>query len=453
MKKIYFLAFILLVASVGYFTQRDSEEVEVLVVENVGADSITKEQKYKDLIASSSIDVEIKKLATKEEQVELKSYTIKDKLVLGHYLFENGQVVDKKGKDVAESYKIEITQVDVIDGGIQIFARAWLNGKQLGFGKDNTIETERFRIFNPPVLVDDSNGTIVRVIDGDEKSATTTRTLREDPAYAIQQVIGQNVTLVGEISNKIKAGSIGNTTDTFYPAAGASDPVDGTVGRASAGTFSAVTTGAGTYADNTATANNPGYINTPASPSGRYNSYYYDIFLFGTAAIADTDTIDSATLSIYGAASASTWTGATWTVNVYSQTTASESSVATGDYYSGRGSTAFSTGLTVAGTFSTGAYNDYALNASGLANISKTDNSKFATSFEEVVTGSEPTWEASRVANANCYMADDGGSGTTRDPKLVVVHSAAAPAAEPIRPSFLLISLLTPTLTRVSYKV
>src|SRR3990167_1069334 len=31
-----------------------------------------------------------------------------------------------------------------------------------GFGADGSVEIERFRIYNPPILVDDPNGTIIR---------------------------------------------------------------------------------------------------------------------------------------------------------------------------------------------------------------------------------------------------------------------------------------------------
>src|SRR3989344_2016473 len=49
----------------------------------------------------------------------------------------------------------EIQSVQKIEGGIEILARAWKDGKQLGFGKDGSVEIERFKIFNPPILVDD----------------------------------------------------------------------------------------------------------------------------------------------------------------------------------------------------------------------------------------------------------------------------------------------------------
>jgi hypothetical protein len=37
----------------------------------------------------------------------------------------------------------------------------WSNPK-LGLGKDGSVEIERFRFFNPTILVDDPNGSVVR---------------------------------------------------------------------------------------------------------------------------------------------------------------------------------------------------------------------------------------------------------------------------------------------------
>ena len=146
--------------------------------------------------------------------------------------------------------RIEITKIEKIKGGVQIFARAWKNGKQLGFGKDGSVDIERFRIFNPPVLVDDPNGTITRDIFDIDGNKTGVRRLREDPAEAMRQVIAHNAKLVGKEGTKIVEGKIGNTTDTFYPDADPeSTSVDGTTQRnLVVETFPTIRSGAGTYA-------------------------------------------------------------------------------------------------------------------------------------------------------------------------------------------------------------
>src|SRR3990167_5790290 len=101
--------------------------------------------------------------------------------------------------------------------GIELFARAWRGTQQLGFGADGSVEIERFRIYNPPILIDDPNGTIIRdYIDSNTKQPAQ-RKLREDPIEAIRQVIAHNAKIVGKENGKIVSGKVGNTTSTFYP--------------------------------------------------------------------------------------------------------------------------------------------------------------------------------------------------------------------------------------------
>ena len=53
--------------------------------------------------------------------------------------------------------------------------------------------------------------------------------LKEDPAEAIKQTVSHAVKIVGKENTNIIKGKIRNTTSTFYPAEGATDPVDGRV--------------------------------------------------------------------------------------------------------------------------------------------------------------------------------------------------------------------------------
>src|SRR3990167_4725754 len=66
--------------------------------------------------------------------------------------------------DLRYGLKVEIQSLKAIEvngsHGVEIMARAWKGTKQLGF-VDGTVEIERFRIFNPPIVVDDPNGDII----------------------------------------------------------------------------------------------------------------------------------------------------------------------------------------------------------------------------------------------------------------------------------------------------
>ena len=60
------------------------------------------------------------------------------------------------------SYDIEIVSIGATDRGVEVFARAWDENGQIGFGRDGTVDIERFNIINPPILVADPEGMIVR---------------------------------------------------------------------------------------------------------------------------------------------------------------------------------------------------------------------------------------------------------------------------------------------------
>lgn len=77
--------------------------------------------------------------------------------------------------NVVPGLDIKILSIEKIKDGISIFAQAWRNGEQIGFGKDGSIDIERFRIFNPPILVRDPNGTEITL----DKDGNVLRKLRK----------------------------------------------------------------------------------------------------------------------------------------------------------------------------------------------------------------------------------------------------------------------------------
>src|SRR3990167_9425751 len=59
--------------------------------------------------------------------------------------------------------EIEITDIRAIDGGCEVLARAWdKNGNQYGFSNDGSVDLERFVFINPPIMVDDPLGDVIR---------------------------------------------------------------------------------------------------------------------------------------------------------------------------------------------------------------------------------------------------------------------------------------------------
>lgn len=183
--------------------------------------------------------------------------------------------------------------MEAIEDGVQVFARAWKDGKQIGFGADGTVDMERFRIFNPPIMVPDKNGTYERK---NEKGEVTGK-YREDPKEALLQVIEDNISVMKNIhgDEKIVLGKKGNTTSTFYPDADTeSTSVDGSLfynENTNWDTVHDAATGTHAYDDRSS-----GTVKT-----NKDAGYYYIerlVFLFNTASIPDNDTVTSASLIV-----------------------------------------------------------------------------------------------------------------------------------------------------------
>ena len=111
--------------------------------------------------------------------------------------------------------EIEITQTNIIEGGIEVFARAWEDGVQIGFSKDGSVDIERFRLMVGDTmsydLVPDPLGDIsFLAYDGDGYEETMK--FRSDPEEAVLRRLEKVIQSVGVKDATITAGKIGNTT-------------------------------------------------------------------------------------------------------------------------------------------------------------------------------------------------------------------------------------------------
>ena len=207
-------------------------------------------------------------------------------------------------------------------------------------------------------------------------------------------------------------------TSTFYPAAGASSPVDGYTGTNTSGTFSEVMAANGVFASATSTELAAIRLET-AGIADNFSRNQRVIFGFDTSAIPDIDTVTGATLSVYF--TATTQGLGDTDLDLVSASPGSESNIVAGDYQSNFGSTRLATGFSLSG-ISPNAYNGFTLNASGLSHISKTGTTFFGMllkwDLDDSFTG---TWAGSVATNATIRFADY--AGTAYDPKLVVEHS------------------------------
>lgn len=377
--------------------------------------------------AKVSITNELENLKTKNPDNSLRALNSSEKAAVKSCeiskLNHVGQFTDQK---YGISVEIQSLKAIEINGshGVEIMARAWKGTEQLGFGKDGSVEIERFRIFDPPIKIQDPNGSI-------DIAATEARTglikhfkWSENPIEAIKQTLAYVISVVGKENTEIVKGSIGNTTSTFHPDLDAeSTSVDGDVRETNAGTTWATIQGAAGDSATDSVNTMQVFIDTSASDSNLWINMRRIITLFDTSAIPDTDTISSATISLYGNSIYDYYSAK---INIYSSAPASNTSLAAGDYDS-LGTTAFSTAQNFTG-FSTASYNVFTLNALGIADINKAGISKFgARESLYDAPNTEPSPRAVFEESQLIIWSADGGD--TVWPLLIVEHDVAAAAA------------------------
>lgn len=129
-----------------------------------------------------------------------------------------------KNKTISEriqssgNYTIEIVEANPLETGVEIYARVWENGKQLGFGPQMDVDIERFLIYNPPVLTQSDTGDIIASSTDPDGNLVITK-YKEDPYQSIIESLAYIVDSKNYKSSTttIKAGSIGETTSVVYP--------------------------------------------------------------------------------------------------------------------------------------------------------------------------------------------------------------------------------------------
>ena len=211
-------------------------------------------------------------------------------------------------------------------------------------------------------------------------------------------------------------------TDTFYPSPGTT--VDGTLVRhIASATWSDVRDGDGTISLSSNATASFIYLETG---SNQYKEIDRSVFVFDTSSIPDTNTIDSATFSVYITGKNTTLTGQS--VRLVASTLASDSSLANSDYEGTNGNTtAYASDIALSG-ISTSAYLDFAMNSTGKAAVNKTGNTRLGLRLASDADNAAPGTSAGTVAAEIAGRYSDN-TGTSEDPKLVVTHTT--PAAVP----------------------
>lgn len=212
--------------------------------------------------------------------------------------------------------------------------------------------------------------------------------------------------------------SFGFATLTVYPDANPETTTfDGYIQRDGVNeTFGTIRGGAGTSWDDASASGQFTRLDS-TSTSNQYQVLLRTIFLFDTSSLTTKATITAATLSLEGSTKqnglgspelhiAGATTVSNTTFNAADFAAVSRTSFASVSYAS----------------YNTSGYNNFALNGSGVANVSKTGISKFSAQSDWDINNSfTGAWVSFEISSLSGRFADT--SGTTSDPKLVVEYS------------------------------
>lgn len=329
---------------------------------------------------------------TAKEQAKIKATEIAKLNFVGTYT------------DSIYGVRVKIQSIKDIGGGIEIMAQAWKGNKQLGFGKDGSVDIERFRIYNPPILIDE---------------------LKEDTIKVIRKDLAHIIKVVGKTDGTIVKGKVGRTTSTFYPDAHIeSNTVDGRVGRRSDNeTMADKRAGVGTIAEDSLSTMGP--VLRAGAVADTIDDLYRYIFLFNTSGLPDENTIDSATFSFVVSSKNNDMSGeaSVNSVMVLVESTPQDNTSLISSDYSNLGSVDFGRSVTQENIVADNStHNSITVNASGLDNISKTSITKFGLrvgwDFDNTIIGLTDVNDGFQGMNIKAAEAE----GVLR-PKLIVEHS------------------------------
>jgi hypothetical protein len=221
---------------------------------------------------------------------------------------------------------------------------------------------------------------------------------------------------------QINKSSVQAVDSTYSPDAHVeTSSVDGSTSEVSSGSWTTLITAAGDSHDDDDAGNYFGYAS--GTGTDNWTTLGRPMFLFDTSDIPDDATITSANFSIYCYQKANTFTQRP-TYNLYSCAPASATDLVNGDFDSADNTTALSDAIAYDSISATG-YNEWALNASGLALISKTATTNITVLTNFDATGVAPTFEASKYSRLYINYAEN----ITNPPLLEITYTEAGGGA------------------------
>lgn len=323
-------------------------------------------------------------------------------------------------RDNATDQTIEVIDTAPINDGVQVSVKAFASGKQLGFEKNGTIEIEKVNFHNPSTLVPDLSGPIRS--ESKAKDGTIIYDYwRDDAVEALQWMLNDFVARTGKQSSNIIPGSIGHTTDVYYPDPNPeSTSVDGAIAAENAVFSVAQLLTSGSSAE---------YHDTTDYADTYYSGSTYTIwrgyFAFDTSSLPDTDTIDSATFSLYVISKFDVDDDGNDYIGLYQSTQASNTTLGVDDYNNcGDNVTNPTEGATnqdMTG-MATGAMVDWPLNTTGKGWVVNNGVTKLCIREGHDAVNDTPGNTSGQDQGIYYRLADF--TGTVTDPTLTIVHSA-----------------------------
>lgn len=180
--------------------------------------------------------------------------------------------------------------------------------------------------------------------------------------------------------------------------------------------------GAGEYTDTIATTEVIGFETTSTDQQG--DLFLVGYFMFDTSGLPDDATIQSAVVGIPGHALTHTDLGS-FSMGIVGFAPATNGTIAAGDYDSRLLFPRYATDIPVA-SWGIGSYNNYTLNAAGLANVSKIGwtNIALTTNWDIDNDTSQYTWSSSKTSEV-VYAASEHGSSPTNGPFIEVTYTTS----------------------------
>lgn len=295
------------------------------------------------------------------------------------------------------------------NGGLDVFARAWRGKDQIGFGPDGSVDIERFHFGNPPLLVAD--------VDGEINLVERKRKYRVDPKRALQEILSATILDVGKVGAAITPNKRGNTTFTLFS-------TNDALIEAFGSTFSNARAGSGTFSI-MPLAGGCGQADTTGSGAGATRFHVLETALqFDASSVSGTVTAATASLYIND-----DFSDIDFTIEMRISTNGSP--ITSSDYIAG----ASLSGHLLAASLSTatasiGSYLALTSDATFPANIAFGVN-QFNISSSRTRAANTPTTANNEEISFD-VSATNTLSGTTSDPKLVIVTAATFTASRPI---------------------